>query len=136
MATLMAAILTKAPARPRYVDALLAEVMAGLLTKDPVQRLDALAAARALAGWRAGQAVKDPAGSLPLSPTAVAGGLNSPSPSAAAQESMRPDTLTADNRPAKGSTIVFILDPAADTLAVSGIGDLCGPQAPVGACGA
>ena len=69
MMELIAAILTTPP-RLRHAGPLLG-VVAGLLAKDPVQRLDALAAARALAACRAGEAVRDPAASLQPSPTAV-----------------------------------------------------------------
>jgi hypothetical protein len=70
MMALMVAILTTPP-RLRHADPLLEEVVAGLLAKDPVQRLDALAAARALAACRAGEAVRDPDASLQSSPTAI-----------------------------------------------------------------
>ncbi len=64
MGALIAAILTKTPARPQHADPLL-RVLAGLLDKNPAQRLDAQAAANALAACRAGQA----AAVQPLPPT-------------------------------------------------------------------
>jgi len=45
-------------------------------------------------------------------------------------------TKTTDLRDTPIGAIDFILYPSTDILSVSGIGDLCGPQAAAGACGA
>ena len=60
---LMAAILTKTPPRARHADEALAETVARLLARNPAQRPDALAAARALAACRPGHATREPAAS-------------------------------------------------------------------------
>ena len=45
-------------------------------------------------------------------------------------------TTTTDPSDTPTGTIGFTLDPDADTIAVSGEGYFCGPQAAAGACGA
>jgi hypothetical protein len=45
-------------------------------------------------------------------------------------------TKTTDSKGTPTGAIDFTLHPGTDTLSVSGIGDLCGPQAAAGACGA
>jgi hypothetical protein len=69
MTALMAAILTRAPARPRHAGPLL-EVLAALLSKDPAQRPNAQAVARMLAAYRSGQAVSDSTASVPIAAVA------------------------------------------------------------------
>jgi serine/threonine protein kinase len=68
MTALMAAILTKTPARPRHAGPLL-EVISGLLSKDPGRRPNAHAVARALAACRSGQAVSDSNANVPKAAT-------------------------------------------------------------------
>ena len=58
MMALIAAILTRAPARPQHAGPLL-EVISALLSKDPAHRPNAQAVAHALAACRSGQAVSD-----------------------------------------------------------------------------
>jgi serine/threonine protein kinase len=106
MTALIAAILTKTPSRPQHAGAALEDVVARLLAKDPAQRPDARAAARALAACRAGEAVREPAGSVQLAPTAAGEDPGSPSPPAAAgasAESMFPDAFTPSDRPWEGN---------------------------------
>jgi serine/threonine protein kinase len=67
MTALITAILTKPPAAPEYAGPLL-EVLGALLAKDPAQRPDAEATARALAACLAGQRGTYPAVSLRSSP--------------------------------------------------------------------
>ncbi len=45
-------------------------------------------------------------------------------------------TTTTDPSDTPTGTVVFTLDPVSDTIAVSGKGDFCGPQAAAGSCGA
>ena len=60
MTALIAAILTRAPARPQHADPLL-EALAALLSKDPAKRPDARATARMLGVRRSAQNVGDSA---------------------------------------------------------------------------
>jgi eukaryotic-like serine/threonine-protein kinase len=59
MTALMGAILAKASARPQHAGPLL-EVLSALLAKDPAQRPDTQATARALSACRAGRPVGYP----------------------------------------------------------------------------
>jgi serine/threonine protein kinase len=96
---LMAAILTKTPPRTRHADPALEEVVARLLARDPGQRPNALAAARALSACHAGQV---PANSLRAAPLATGGGPGSP-PSQAPQKPMSLDTPTPGDRLSEGN---------------------------------
>lgn len=79
MTALITAILTKTPDRPQFAGPLL-EILAGLLSKDPVRRPDAQAAARSLASVRTARAASHQpspaaaraAATLPYQPTAAA----------------------------------------------------------------
>jgi peptide/nickel transport system substrate-binding protein len=99
MTALVTAILTKTPPRPSRADPQLAEVTARLLAKNPAQRPDAQAVARALAACPSGQAKPALAVSHGRSPTAAAESLYSTVPP---QEFLSPDTLTGDGRPRGG----------------------------------
>jgi serine/threonine protein kinase len=77
MTALITAILTKTPDRPQFAGPLL-EILAGLLSKDPVRRPDAQAAARSLARLRSARAASHQpspaaarAAALPYEPTAA-----------------------------------------------------------------
>ena len=69
MTALIAAILTRTPARPQHADPLL-ELLAALLSKDPAKRPDALAAAQMLGLRRSDQSAGDSA--APAKPSAFA----------------------------------------------------------------
>jgi hypothetical protein len=102
MTALIAAILTRAPAPPRHAGPLLA-VLGALLSKDPAQRPDALATARALAACRAGQTGADLGAGLQ---TGAAPGLAYP-PTQATGPGVPPgtqfrDTVTGQGRPWTG----------------------------------
>jgi peptide/nickel transport system substrate-binding protein len=85
MTALIAAILTKTPPHPQHAGAALEDVVARLLAKDPAQRPDAHAAAHALAACGAGEAVREPAGSVQPA------------------ESMFPEAFTPGHRPWEGN---------------------------------
>jgi WD40 repeat protein len=69
MPALIAAILLKTPSPPRHADPALWAVVARLLAKDPAERPDAVAAARALAACRSGEIVQDRAASSRIIPS-------------------------------------------------------------------
>jgi tRNA A-37 threonylcarbamoyl transferase component Bud32 len=222
MTALIAAISTETPPRPRHAGPLL-EVVTELLSKDPAQRPDAPAAARALAAchssravparqpwWRrtavllsavavlaalagagavllakGSQAPGAPAAHQPpaatsfalfaggwgghgggiaikadgsftislrtytwcttasppcdkiVNNTIVAGDIASGHLSASAgHKATGVVTKTTDLKDTPTGAIDFTFYPSTDVLSVSGIGDLCGPQAAAGACGA
>ena len=103
MTTLMAAILTKTPARPRHADPLL-EILAALLSKDPAKRPDADAAARALAACLTSPAVRVQAAPTPAA-LAAPGSLHQPNRAIVGHDppgARLPDTLSGESRPAEG----------------------------------
>ena len=104
MAALIAAILTKAPARPQHAGPLL-DVLGVLLSKNPAQRPDAGAAARMLAAIRQGQTADSQAAGLRQSATATgaAPGLPYPATVAAASAGQFRDTVTGRWGPPDGS---------------------------------
>ena len=109
---LIAAILTKTPPRARHADAALEEVVARLLARDPAQRPDALAAARALAACHVVDAVQDPAASRQAAPPASEGGPGSPPPPSAPHEPVSLNTLTRGHRPPPGNGEATVTAPS------------------------
>jgi WD40 repeat protein len=83
MTALIAAILTRPPVRPEHAGPLL-EMLGALLSKDPVQRPDARAAARGLAAFRVGQAAMGSTTGHGPSPADTAANLGLPHPPTAA----------------------------------------------------
>jgi serine/threonine protein kinase len=106
MAAVIAAILTKTPARPRYADPLL-DVLADLLTKDPGQRPDAAATASALAACRAGH----PAAPRPA--PAASRAASAP-PSRAATPASSPGQQPQAARPSSPGYVPAVLAEPAD----------------------
>ena len=102
MTALMAAILTKTPARPEHADPLLG-ILAALLSKDPVKRPNAEAAARALAAC-----LTSPAASVQPSPAATGaapGSLHQANTATMPQDPPRSrswGTMTGQSRPPDG----------------------------------
>ena len=92
MTALMAAILTRTPARAQHAGPLL-EVISALLSKDPAQRPNAQAVAHALAACRSGQAVSDSTPNISIAATA----------SRDPQGTQFQDTLIGERPPSEGS---------------------------------